>query len=142
MPDNVELAKRAYAAVNEAYEQDSVELLKAAAEEMWADDGVLVTSGRLFPEAGEWPGREGFLRFTAQQMEAFERMWLKPLEFITAGDTVVVRVQLGGIARHTGITMEFELYHVIQYHDGKIARLEAHIPRADALGAAGLSAEG
>ena len=139
MPDNLELAKRGYAAVNEAYAQDSVELLKAAAEEMWADDGVLVTRGQLFPEAGEWPGREGFLRFTTQQMEAFERMWLRPLEFITAGDKVVVRVQLGGIARHTGITMEFELYHVIQYADGKVTRLEAHIPRADALGAAGLS---
>ena len=139
MPDNVELAKRGYAAVNEAYEQDSVEPLRAAVEEMWADDGVLVTSGRLFPEAGEWPGREGFLRFASQQMEAFERMWLKPLEFITAGDKVVVRVQLGGIARHTGITMEFELYHVIQYEDGKVIRLEAHVPRADAFGAAGLS---
>jgi hypothetical protein len=57
-------------------------------------------------------------------------------------DKVVVRVQLGGIARHTGITMEFELYHVIQYHDAKVTRLEAHIPRADALGAAGLSSEG
>lgn len=139
MPDNVELAKRGYAAVNAAYERDSVELLKEAAEEMWADDGVLVTRGRLFPEAGTWPGREGFLRFTGQQMEAFERMWLKPLDFITAGDKVVVRVRLGGIARHTGITMEFELYHVIQYRDGKVIRLEAHIPRADALAAAGLS---
>jgi hypothetical protein len=118
---NVELAKRGYAAINAASEQESIEPLRPLVEELWAEDGVLVTTGRLFPEAGEWPGREGALRFAQQQMEAFERMWIEPLEFIEAGDdTLVVPLKLGGIARHTGISMEFELFHVPPHRDSPL----------------------
>ena len=135
---NIELAKRGYAALNEAYAQDSVEPLKPAVDDFWAVDGVMVTSGRLFPEAGEWPGREGLLRFARQQMEAFERMWIEPVEFTDAGESVFVRLRLGGIARHTGISMEFEIFHVIEFRDNKATRLEAHVDEDEARRAAGL----
>jgi ketosteroid isomerase-like protein len=137
--DNVELAKRGYAAVNAAYAEGSVESLRPLLDETWAEDGVLVTRGALFPEAGEWPGREGFLRFTAQQMEAFERMWITPLDFIEAGDRLLVPIKLGGTARHTGIDMEFELFHVIEFRDGQVVRLEPFLDRNDALQAIGLA---
>jgi ketosteroid isomerase-like protein len=136
---NVELAKRGYAAVNAAYAEGSVESLRPMVDETWAEDGVLVTRGALFPEAGEWPGREGFLRFTAQQMEAFERMWIAPLDFIEAGDRLLVAIKLGGTARHTGINMEFELFHVIEFRDGQVVRLEPFLDRNDALQAVGLA---
>ena len=136
---NVELAKRGYAAVNAAYAEGSVESLRPMVDETWAEDGVLVTRGALFPEAGEWPEREGFLRFTAQQMEAFERMWIAPLDFIEAGDRLLVAIKLGGTARHTGINMEFELFHVIEFRDGQVVRLEPFLDRNDALQAVGLA---
>ena len=137
MSANVELAKRGYAAVNAAYAEGSVESLRPMLDETWAEDGVLVTRGALFPEAGEWPGREGFLRFTAQQMEAFERMWITPLDFIEAGDRLLVPIRLGGTARHTGIDMEFELFHVIEFRDGQVIRLEPFLDRNEALQAVG-----
>jgi ketosteroid isomerase-like protein len=136
---NVELAKRGYAALNAAYAEDSVESLRPLVDETWAEDGVLVTTGALFPEAGEWPGREGLLRFTAQQMEAFERMWIAPLDFIEAGDKLLVPIRLGGTARHTGIDMEFELFHVIEFRDGQVVRLEPFLDRNDAVHAVGLA---
>lgn len=136
---NVELAKRGYAALNEAYAQGSVESLKELADETWAEDGVLVTRGALFPEAGEWPGRDGLIRFASQQMEAFERMWIEPLEFIEAGSRLVVPLRLGGTARHTGIDMEFDLFHVIEFRDGQVVRLEPFVDRGEALRAAGLA---
>ena len=137
---NIDLAKRGYAAINEAYAQDSVEPLKPVLAELWAEDGAMVTSGQLFPEAGEWPGVQGMLRFARQQMEAFERMWVEPLFFTEAGDNVLVRVRLGGIARHTGISMDFEVFHVFRFRDGKVARLEAYVAEEDARRAAGLPA--
>lgn len=137
---NIETAKVGYAALNEGYAQDSVEPLRPMLDEFWAEDGVMVTSGQLFPEAGEWPGREGLLRFARQQMEAFERMWIEPIEFTEAGDNLLVRVRLGGIARHTGISMEFEIFHVIRFHDARAVRLEAHVSEDDARRAAGLPA--
>ena len=135
---HVEIAKRGYAALNEAYEQDSVDPLEPMLDEFWAPDGVLVTSGRLFPEAGEWPGKEGMLRFARQQMDAFERMWAEPDDYIETDDGVLVRLRLGGVARHTGITMEFEIFHVLTFRDNKLTRLEAHVDEADARRAAGL----
>ena len=138
---HIEIARRGYAAINEAYEQDSVDPLEPMLDEFWAPDGVLVTSGRLFPEAGEWPGKEGMLRFARQQMEAFERMWAEPDDYIETDDGVLVRLRLGGIARHTGITMEFEIFHVLTFRDNKLTRLEAHVDEADARRAAGLPAE-
>ena len=135
----LELAQRGYAALNEAYAQDSVDPLEPVLDEIWAPDAVMVTSGRLFPEAGEWPGREGMLRFARQQMEAFERMWIEPAEYTEAGNHLLVRLRLGGVARHTGITMEFEIFHVVTFRDdGKVTRLEAHVDEREARQAAGL----
>ena len=135
---HVEMAKRGYAALNEAYAQDSVEPLEAVLDELWAGDAVMVTSGRLFPEAGEWAGKEGMLRFARQQMDAFERMWAEPDEYIDAGDRMLVRLRLGGVARHTGITMEFEIFHVLTFRDDRLTRLEAHVDELEARRAAGL----
>jgi ketosteroid isomerase-like protein len=137
---HVEIARRGYAAINKAYEHDSVDPLEPMLDEFWAPDAVLVTSGRLFPEAGEWPGKEGMLRFARQQMDAFERMWAEPDDYIETDDGVLVRLRLGGVARHTGITMEFEIFHVLTFRDNKLTRLEAHVDEADARRAAGLPA--
>lgn len=140
MSANVEVVKRGYAEVNAAYQRNSVDELGRAMADAWHEDGVLETSGRLFPEAGEWSGRDGFLHFLRQQMEAFERQWVEPLDFIENGDTILVPVRLGGTARHTGIEMEFEFFHLFELRDGRISRLVAMVDRDEAfskLGARG-----
>ena len=137
--ENVDLARRGYSAINAAYEGGDASLLLPFLEETCDPDYVLTTTGRLFPESGEWRGYEGLIRFTAAQMEAFSQMWIEPVEYIDAGDRVVAPVRLGGKARHTGIEMEFAVAHVFSFRDGKATRLDVFLTKAEALKAAGLA---
>jgi uncharacterized protein len=137
--ENVDLARRSYSVLNDAYESGDVTRLLPLAEEAWDPDIVLTTTGRLFPESGEWRGHEGLLRFTAAQMEAFSQMWVEPQEYIDAGDRLVVPVRLGGQARHTGIAMEFSVVHVLAFRNGKATRLDVFLTKDEALEAVGLS---
>jgi ketosteroid isomerase-like protein len=93
-----------------------------------------------FPDTGtgEWHGHVGFLRFVAGQTEGFGEMSIEPQEFIDAGGKVVVPMEFGGRARHTGIEVKFAFVHVLTIQDGKVARLDVHVSKAKALEAAGL----
>jgi ketosteroid isomerase-like protein len=150
--ENVEIARRVYAegeaaykrieALHEAHETgDFGEFLSVAEENLHPDFVLSPPEDSPFPEAGtrEWRGREGFLRFLAGQTEGFEAMALDLEEFIDAGDKVVIPLQFGGRARHTGIEVRFAVVHVVTVRDGKLARLDIYSSRAEALEAAGLS---
>jgi ketosteroid isomerase-like protein len=151
--ENVEIVRRAYEedgdayygrieALHEAYESGNFGEFLPIAEEMLDADFVLRTpEGGVFPEAGtqEWQGREGFIRFVAQQAEAFEAMSIEPDEFIDVGDKVVVPLQWGGRARSTGIEVRFAVVHVVTIRDGKATRLDMYLSKAEALEAAWLS---
>ena len=135
--ENVERARRAYAALKDAYRSGDVNDLLPIAEEMW-DPAIVLRTADTFVESGEWHGYEGLLRFTSDQMQAFERMWIEPEEFIDAGDVVVVPVRFGGRARHTGIDVEFSYVHVLTVQNGKTVRIDVYESKAQALEAAGL----
>jgi ketosteroid isomerase-like protein len=136
--ENVELARRGYAALNEAYAKRDISSLKSMAEEMWHPDIVLAFQGPTFLEVGEWHGYEGLLRFTQDQTDGFEQMWLEVDEFIDAGDRLLVAVRWGGRARHTGLPVEFDAMHVWTMRDGKAARFDIYETREEALEAVGL----
>jgi ketosteroid isomerase-like protein len=135
---NVEFARRGYAALNETYRNGDVNALLPIAEEMWDPEIVLRTTG-AWPESGEWHGHDGVLEFTRDQMEALNSMWIEPEEFIDAGDKVVVFVRFGGQARHTGIDAEFSVAHVWTLREGKALRVDMFERKSQALRAAGLS---
>ena len=151
--ENVEIVRRLYEdgeaayygrieALHEANESGDFSEFMAATEEMIDPDFVLrPPEDSPFPEAGtrEWRGRKGFLRFVAGQAEGFDAMSLEPEEFIDAGDRVVVPLQFGGQARFTGLEVKFAVVHVVMLRDGKLARLDIFMNRAEALEAAGLS---
>jgi uncharacterized protein len=117
--ENVEVARRGYAAMNEALSTGDF----SPVAELWHPEVVLKPSG-LLPEQGEWRGQEGITRFAAAQAEAFEEFQVKPEEFIDAGDKVVVPIRFGGRARHTGLSVEFRVVHVLSLRDGKLARID------------------
>src|SRR6266511_5005717 len=123
--ENVESAKRGYKILNDALRSGDSEALRRSVEERFDPEVVLEPAG-AFPESEEVHGHDGALRFLATQMEAFEAMWFQPQGFIDAGDRVVVPVQIGGRARHTGIDLEFERVHVWRYRGGKVVRLEMY----------------
>jgi uncharacterized protein len=134
--ENVDLVRRGYAALNQNFQ--SGELDFSLIEKLWTQDCVLVPSG-LLPESREMQGHAGIAQFATAQMEAFEQMWVEPLEFIEAGDRVVVPVRFGGKARHTGIEVEFSVVHVFTVRNGKLARLDMHADKPKAFEAAGLT---
>jgi uncharacterized protein len=136
--ENVEVARRAYSAMNDAYKTGS---LLPVVEEFCDPEIVFNNQAVLtgYPERGEWRGHDGLVQFGAGQTEAFQQMWLKPEEFIEAGDKVVIRLQLGGTARHSGIEVEFSVVHVVTLREGKAVRIDVYDRMSDALEAVGLS---
>ena len=104
---------------------------------MW-DPAIVLRTADTFVESGEWRGYEGLLRFTSEQMQAFEQMWIEPEEFIDAGDVLVVPVRFGGRARHTGIDVEFSYVYVITIQNGRTVRVDVYESKAQALEAVGL----
>jgi ketosteroid isomerase-like protein len=153
--ENVQLVRRMYEEGTAAY-YGRLEALHAAqesgdfgefmpfTEEMLHPDFVLKPpEGSPFPEAGtkEWHGREGFLRFVAGQTEGFDAMSLEPEDFIDAGDRVVVPLQFGGRARHTGLEVSFAVVHVATVRDEKLTRVDIYMTRKEALEAVGLGSQ-
>jgi ketosteroid isomerase-like protein len=136
--ENVEHARRGYTALTDASRASDLGALGQLVTDRF-DPEVAIKPAGVFPESDEVHGRDGALRFLATQREAFETMWFEPMEFLDAGDSVVVSVRIGGRARHTGIELEFERVHVWTYRSGKVLRLEIYASKPDALEAVGLA---
>ena len=133
--ENIETARRGYEAMNEMLSRGEVDMSLIA--EYWTNDCALKPSGLLL-ESAEVSGHEGIARFLRIQMEGFDRLQAEPLEFIDAGDTIVVPLILGGKARHTGLDVSFSIVHVVTVRDGKAARVDIFLEKAEALEAVGL----
>jgi ketosteroid isomerase-like protein len=134
--ENVELVRRGYTAMREAYEAGDIE---PVIDEFCHPDVVFNTEALTrYPRRGEWHGEEGLLNFGLGQMEAFEKMWLEPDDFIDAGDRVLVPLRIGGKARHTGLPVEFSVIHAVTVRDGKTARIDVYERLEEAIKAAGL----
>ena len=134
--ENVEIVRGGYVTMNGLLGRGE-EIDRSLIAEMWTTDCVLKPSG-LLPESAEMKGHEGIERFIRIQMEAFDPLQIEPLEFVDAGETVVVPIRFGGKARHTGMEVTFEVVHVWTLRDGKFARLDMFVKKGDALEAVGL----
>jgi ketosteroid isomerase-like protein len=134
--ENVERARRGYAAFNDAYRTGD---FLPVIEEYFDPDVVLKPAGILPEGATEIRGLGGLLDFTKRQAEAFEDLSLTPERFIAAGDRVIAPLKLGGRARFTGLPVEFSIVHMATYREGKVLRIDVYASLAEALEAAGLS---
>jgi ketosteroid isomerase-like protein len=135
--ENVAHAKQGYGLLADAVASGDIGSLEHLFEERVDRDVVLRPAG-VFPESAEVRGRTDALKFLTGQREAFESWWFEPLGFIDVGDMVIVRVRVGGRARHTGIALEFERAHVLTSRNGKVARFEIYASETEAFEAVGL----
>ena len=133
--ENVDFVRRGYDALNEMLRRGEVDV--RLIEELWTNDCVLKPSG-LLPESAEMHGHAGIARFIRNQMEAFDELQAQPQEFLDAGERVVVPIRFGGKARYTGLEVTFAIVHVATVRDGKVARLEMFLDKAQALEAVGM----
>src|SRR5262245_57285901 len=132
--ENLVRARQAYTALNSAYKKGDV----AAMVDEFAHPELAITTAGGFPETGEWHGPEGAREYIEGQMEAFEQMRIEVDELIDGGDRVLAHARFGGRARHTGIELDFSVYHVLTIRGGKTVRLDMYADRSQALEAAGL----
>jgi ketosteroid isomerase-like protein len=70
--------------------------------------------------------------------DAWEELEVTAEEFIDAGDRVLVTVHHRGRGRGSGIEVNSRFYLVYTLRDGKVARSDEYMYRAQALEAAGL----
>ena len=137
--ENVDLADRAVAAVNETYRTGDMGPWRRFVEETCDPDIVLEARGGAFTE-GQWRGHEGVVGFVANQMEVLEDMWLRADEYLRADDEcVAAAITFGGRARYTGLDVELHPVHVLRMRDGRAVRWETFLERDAALEAAGLA---
>ena len=92
--EDIENARHAYAALNEAYRTGDPARFLPVLERSWAPDAVFTPAG-ILPESAPVQGWDGVLGFIAEQMKAFKHgtMWIEPLEYID-GDDVLRRAAI------------------------------------------------
>ena len=131
MKENVEIARRAYAAYNAGGIDAILEFLDPKIEwHMWE---------RFARGSRVYRGHAGVREALGVFEENFDGFAADPHEFIDAGDRVIVPVRLHGKAKGTGEDVGFELVQVWTERDGKAVRLDVYESKEDALRGPGLS---
>jgi ketosteroid isomerase-like protein len=91
-----------------------------------------------FPDAGVYTGVAGMRELSDAFDEAVEQTWYRPLEFIEAGDRMVVPLRWGGLGVGSGAAFaEREETWVFGLRDGRIRHVAEYASREAALEAAG-----
>jgi ketosteroid isomerase-like protein len=128
--ENVELVRQRFEAFNRGDLAAMVELTDPAA--VWwdrADD----------PWAGApHRGRDACMQHLSEILEDAE-LQAEPLEFIDAGERVVVGVRRVGRGRASRVAFEEHEFHVFTLRGGKVTEVREYRERAEALEALGLS---
>ena len=130
--ENVEIVRSGYE-LFAAGDLEGVAALFSTNAEL-ADAGGLGIAGTA---VGTRQGPEGFLRATAEVLEAFDDYRVEAEGFIDAGDAVAVPVRISGRGRASGATQEVRLAHLWVLRNGNVIRGEVYRTTEEALEAAG-----
>jgi ketosteroid isomerase-like protein len=130
--------------------REGVELIKRGFEEIkrgnlsWAEEmthpDVVMVQPPEVPDAKTYEGRTAWAEAIADWPSQWEDFEMDLLEVIDVGDdTYVLVTRHRGRGRESGIDMDFRVFYVQRYRDGKLARVEMFFSREQALEAVGLS---
>ena len=140
--ENVEVVRRAFEIFNCYRETD---LSRAERDKAFDAFAEFATADFVYVEPSEWPGagvHEGLDRYRQVLegfFEALSQMTAEIEEIFDADDQVVVFVRWRARGTSSGAEWEMEPGQVFTLRDGKIARQEVYLNRAEALEVAGLS---
>jgi ketosteroid isomerase-like protein len=134
--------------------QDSVDIVRAAFEAWepsWGsgandlggllallDEDPVCRTHAPAPNPSTWHGLQGFLDMSAEWVDVFDGFRLRGEEF-TAGDRVVVRVELEGRGSGSGAPVTGTGWFVYGVRGGKLVTIDMYATRDQALEAVGLS---
>jgi ketosteroid isomerase-like protein len=104
------------------------------------DPHVVLVLRPEFPESGPHYGREAIRKYMVEDfLRDFDRPTISGEEFLSAGDSVVVRVDQRATGPRSGAPVHMRYYQVWTFRAGSVIRIESIMERRDALEAAGLS---
>jgi hypothetical protein len=83
-------------------------------------------------------GLDGLVEYLRAWLEPFSEYHVENLDYIEAGDCVLVPSRQWGVGRESGIRTELELTTLCELRDGKIARIQQFDTLNEALEVAGL----
>ena len=86
-----------------------------------------------------YPCCEGYAEFMSSWMEPWSEWEFEPLEFLDAGDDVVVVALQRGKPKSGGPTVVMQLAQVWTVRDGTLVRMRMYASKAEALEAVGLA---
>jgi ketosteroid isomerase-like protein len=128
----------------EAPDDDRIRAVYAAFNDEEEIDTDLFLPDVEWHNAPEWPGAsvhrglEAVVRDIVHQREAWGEARYEPVEILRTGDRIVVLLHVVVKGKASGIPAGMEAGHVLTMRDGKVARVQAFLNRADTLAAAGL----
>ena len=97
------------------------------------DHDIEAEPSSSFPSQEVYRGHEGVLRFFAMFFEAWEEYHAEPVEYIDAGDDVVVVVHQRVRGKGSGVTLESDMFQVWTFRDGKAVRVRVRDSKEEAL---------
>jgi len=130
--ENVEIVRLLlYEAANRGDLDGALDLLDASIH--------LDFSERVFNPA-TYQGHDGARRFYAELDEVWDDFRTEPVEFIEAGDKVVVPHRIHGVGKGSGVEVELPSTSICTLRDGKVVAIRMYRDHGRALEAAGLRA--
>jgi ketosteroid isomerase-like protein len=141
--ENAELVQKAYALLASMWQR------ARAGEEVFSglEPGAIFRSDVVVEEIAEYPDADRYRGY--EQLASWLRGWadiytesrITPLEFIAAGDHVVVPTHQW-FRSNTGLEAEQDITHLWTVRDGRIAYVTGYRDKSKALEAAGLPPTG
>jgi ketosteroid isomerase-like protein len=98
------------------------------------DPSIRVYGRPFHPDASVYEGREGFLRFSETDWEAFEEVVYEPQEFVPSGPYVVVQIKQSGRGRSSALGIEERIVNVWKLRRGKCVELRIYSTMEEARG--------
>src|SRR5436190_8008323 len=87
------------------------------------------------PETLRLHGHSGFVENLSMLAEVFEQMEVRPVEYVEAGDHLIVTITTTGRGKGSGIRVENTVVHVWTIRDGKAIRFRVYGTKQEALDA-------
>ena len=90
------------------------------------------------PESRVYRGKDGVIQALREWVEPFSEYYTEALDYIDAGDHVVVPTRQRGVGRASGATVEIDVTHVYEFRGNQIARVDEYETLKEALEAVGV----
>jgi ketosteroid isomerase-like protein len=130
MDERYELVQRVYRTFNDGEFDMSV---------IHPDARVIQTS-EILGTAGEFHGHEGARRAWAELQEGFDPVSFEPEKYDELEDgRLLVRCRWTGTGTTSGIEVDAPVWHLWNFRDGLVSRMEVYPSKRDALAAAGVA---